>query len=624
VIARGGSAPPPAVAVSVLLSLVLPLRRRVLQTHVVAVVDTLGFRSAHAARTTSRIVDAALGLPRHGGVVEHFGRTLFASDPDGRFAWSAGMVRRAHAGWAYDVVESTAHVLRRRALASGDPVPDWVWAQLPRTHPSPTRFAPFMTDVLRTVLHGLEPSLAWRIEGCALERPRPGRRWTVWSSLTSAEPTPMKLGAALESLGVQSGTDALERETPCAIMRLLETRARPSGAGGDALRWRAFPALLRGRHHDGVVLAGLPMDALRGADHVRGRGDLDWAFASFVEAGAFLCGVNLARRLPNVQPMSPDDLDALAPNARVAQLYLAGLLAPLAEVPPTHRVFDSLSAIASRTYEGREAEGRIVLAPPGASGLTMRLPFRDAARLDDTKLVRKLLEAAKDGLALCSDGEVAHALVEIDAARLPRSEAFVVELDGRDAWNFYAPARRHPMLVVHRGIARAPRESQSPALARSLRRAFPIEREAIKRFDSVASAMRFAKHGALLVIDPQAFEQAHPDGRPGGEPPLTAAIRTGAPILLTREVAASLAEIDGAMLVDPQCMLYAAGVILDGDEADRLDELESARARGARYSSAWRYASKRERQGVSVVIVLVSQDGDIDVVCREDLLGTRR
>jgi DNA integrity scanning protein DisA with diadenylate cyclase activity len=126
------------------------------------------------------------------------------------------------------------------------------------------------------------------------------------------------------------------------------------------------------------------------------------------------------------------------------------------------------------------------------------------------------------------------------------------------------------------------------------------------------------------VIDPQAFEQAHPDGRPGGEPPLTAAIRTGAPILLTREVAASLAEIDGAMLVDPQCMLYAAGVILDGDEADRLDELESARARGARYSSAWRYASKRERQGVSVVIVLVSQDGDIDVVCREDLLGTRR
>jgi hypothetical protein len=583
----------------------------------VASVDTLRFRSALAARTTARLVDAALGLPRRGAIIDPM------AESEGRFAWTAAAVRRAPGGFAYDVTESHLHVCRRRTIVGRDPVPTWAWAQLPRTHSTPSQFATLVLDVMRTALHGLEPSLAWRIEACAIERARAGTRWRVWSStrLKPAARPKGRRGAAhgLDAIGLDA--DIPEDESLADVVRRIETRARPTSVSAEPLRWRAFPALLRGSHHEGAVLVGLPVESLRGPDHVRGRGDLEWAFSSFVEAGAFLCGANLARRLPGVQPLSPDDLDTLAPNARVAQMYLAGLLAPLTESPPTQRVFDSLCAIAARTYEGREPQGRILLAARDAPGVAMQMEFREPTRLDESKLVRKLVETAKNGFVLLSDGELVHGLVAMDEAALPKGAAFVAQFDGRDAWNLFAPRSRSPMLVVHRGIARSPRGGQAPALTRALRRVFEIGREPMQRFEQVMAALRFAKHGALLVIDPQADEQAHPDGRPGGEPPLTAAIRTPDPIVLTRSLAASLSEIDGAILVDTECRLHAAGVILDGDEADRGEEPEGSRARGARFASAWRYAAKRARQGEPVIIVIVSQDGDVEVVTRAQSLA---
>lgn len=79
-----------------------------------------------------------------------------------------------------------------------------------------------------------------------------------------------------------------------------------------------------------------------------------------------------------------------------------------------------------------------------------------------------------------------------------------------------------------------------------------------------------------------------------------------APISLTmpesRELAASLGRIDGALHVDQSGLLQAFGCLLDGQRQPNED-----RARGARFNSALRYTAEH----AEAVVVVVSEDGPI-------------
>src|SRR5206468_4283631 len=82
-------------------------------------------------------------------------------------------------------------------------------------------------------------------------------------------------------------------------------------------------------------------------------------------------------------------------------------------------------------------------------------------------------------------------------------------------------------------------------------------------------------HGTVLVITPEATAEAKrlaSQGTPIHAVPLTA------------DLVRSVTSIDGAVLIDTECICHAIGVILDGDAVEFGDP-----ARGARYNSSLRY-----------------------------------
>jgi hypothetical protein len=82
------------------------------------------------------------------------------------------------------------------------------------------------------------------------------------------------------------------------------------------------------------------------------------------------------------------------------------------------------------------------------------------------------------------------------------------------------------------------------------------------------------------------------------------------PFEVTAGNVAAYSVIDGAVLLDQDCRCHAFGVILDGDSiGDKADA-----SRGARYNSALRYYEKRRGCGDRLCLVILSDDGMLDIV----------
>jgi hypothetical protein len=109
------------------------------------------------------------------------------------------------------------------------------------------------------------------------------------------------------------------------------------------------------------------------------------------------------------------------------------------------------------------------------------------------------------------------------------------------------------------------------------------------------------KQGTTLIFSDNAASEA---ARPKCEGSLVT------PFEITAENVAAYSLIDGAMLLDPDCRCHAFGVILDGDSiGDKADA-----SRGARYNSALRYYEKRRSCGDRLCLVILSDDGMLDIV----------
>jgi hypothetical protein len=84
------------------------------------------------------------------------------------------------------------------------------------------------------------------------------------------------------------------------------------------------------------------------------------------------------------------------------------------------------------------------------------------------------------------------------------------------------------------------------------------------------------------------------------------------PVSATPELIKHVTRIDGAVLLGPDAVCHAIGVILDG-----MATPEGDLARGARFNSALRYVRTHKEPCIAVV---VSEDGGIDLI--PDLLPT--
>lgn len=265
---------------------------------------------------------------------------------------------------------------------------------------------------------------------------------------------------------------------------------------------------------------------------------------------------------------------------------------------------ESLDAVAAQPYEGRAGAGTLLLLAPEHTHVDVVVSFDRPVSVRATRELRKVLEMSVPDLGLLCDGANVYGMGRLAPGYDPRAEdAFLVTVVGRGSWELTLPAGDGsdgvPLLRVDNGRASLPKGRLSKdKFLDTVGRLFPgaPEGSADLLWD-LAQACAGQAHGTMLVVHPEAAREGqrlHPQAL------------TIAPTHPSPEALLAMTSIDGAVLVGPDALCHAVGVILDGTATGTGDP-----ARGARYNSAVRYLAG---QGKGALIIIVSEDGMINLL----------
>lgn len=254
---------------------------------------------------------------------------------------------------------------------------------------------------------------------------------------------------------------------------------------------------------------------------------------------------------------------------------------------------EPLSEIAIRTYESSTAHGRLLLVHPEHDALDVHLHLDRPVRLTAARAVRKLLETTDDALALLVHKDGVYGLGRV-VEGLP-ADVFEIAITAHATWEL-----RGAQGVLLRFEYRRPTLPRPILDEGALIDAFErllggaVDERALI---PLVRAATVARHGTTLVVSEDAASEA---ARLGGQ------ATTVTPTLATVDLLDHVAQIDGAVLVDPKGICHAIGVILDGEVTAQGDP-----SRGARFNSAHRYQRSAR---CPTVVVIVSEDGEVTLV----------
>jgi len=134
--------------------------------------------------------------------------------------------------------------------------------------------------------------------------------------------------------------------------------------------------------------------------------------------------------------------------------------------------------------------------------------------------------------------------------------------------------------------------------ARIVRIVFPaLDPDSIGYLWDLAQQATSQPTGTILVITTGAANEAKR---------LTRQCFRVVPRIMTPSVLRLVTNIDGAVLIEPNAMCHAIGVILDGLATEKGDS-----SRGSRFNGALRYVNSSR---YPVLAVVVSEDGWIDLL----------
>jgi hypothetical protein len=222
--------------------------------------------------------------------------------------------------------------------------------------------------------------------------------------------------------------------------------------------------------------------------------------------------------------------------------------------------------------------------------------------------VRKLLEMTTPSIHLLADADKVYAL----GRQVGQYEAEREDLFAFHFLTYYTWELSHAGHTLARcryglpGLAR-PRLNRL-AFKREYKRTFGVPKaEQFERLWQVVLEASHQAKGTLLVISTEALAEADR---------LKLQCTLIEPVILTPTITQLVTAIDGAVLLDPQGYCYSIGVILDG----KASSGHGNSTRGARYNSAIRYV---ESSDFPTLVVVVSEDGMVDVMTKESLAESR-
>lgn len=294
-----------------------------------------------------------------------------------------------------------------------------------------------------------------------------------------------------------------------------------------------------------------------------------------------------------------DEIGAAADIARAAAERLTGSVVLLAGDAVGMGLFDGLNRVATMRYEKRVGVGSLLLAGKDSEYVDRSVTLSEPVRLSETRTLRKLLEvSSRDGEWLLTDGSEVYGLGSQKEDYPAEAESvFKLLVSGDGTWELQHGDVR--LASVQHGVPRLPEERVRRELLDDICVRVFDEFDSDALWALVMSAAD-AEHGTMLVISAAAEAEA---SRLGSQ-----SIRME-PATLQKALVQQATGIDGAVLVDPSGRCHAIGVILDGTATSKGD-----RSRGARFNSAVKYLASAEDKGIPTAILLVSEDGMINLV----------
>lgn len=273
-------------------------------------------------------------------------------------------------------------------------------------------------------------------------------------------------------------------------------------------------------------------------------------------------------------------------------------LAKTFQVPRRFQVFNELSSLA---YERRDSEGRVLLAQVDHPDIHVLMNLSEPTDLTKVGVVRKLLETTSEEVFLLCDVRKAWGLGRLLADTVtPTANLFKIQFKGRFAWTLSQDERR--LMDVRNGVPSLPFPILDRGTVEQVITARLGENSDPARVYEMLTQAAGQRHGTLVVVSAEATKEA-----------VRLRMRSIPiqPSLLGPELIEPLTRIDGALLLDPQGMCHAVGVILDGKASPKTGD----RGRGSRFNSAKTYLDSRAAEGQGQCFaVVVSEDGMVQVL----------
>lgn len=276
-------------------------------------------------------------------------------------------------------------------------------------------------------------------------------------------------------------------------------------------------------------------------------------------------------------------------------------------------IYDKLNIISSLNYEGEEGHGKILFTDEKYLNgkeehpdIFYAIKFANKVPISLYRAIRKLLEISKGKNYLLSDAKYIYGIGYTKPSySKEREDIFLVKFLKHYTWQLYHDDDKL-MFVSHENPTipreRIPKNDFAEEVVevfgkigiRDIDRLYGIVRQAIKQ-----------KKGSLLLITDHCVEEVER---------LKNQCLTIKPTLINSEQVEALSSIDGALIINPQGEVYAAGAILDGYASEF-----GTVTRGARYNSSIRYVETmtiKNDNPHNCLAIVISEDGMIDVISK--------
>lgn len=276
-------------------------------------------------------------------------------------------------------------------------------------------------------------------------------------------------------------------------------------------------------------------------------------------------------------------------------------------------LFEHINNISSLYYENNVSRGKIVFTKQssikkGHRNIEQILLLEQKVSLYNTRLIRKLLEMSKSGVALLSDGKYVYGICRIIGNfDYHLEDIFLIDFLDLYEWNFIYN-KKILIKTSHYEVYLPQNEISYMEFRLRLKELFPkISSKSINRLLLIMNKATEQKNGTMIVISKNAKSEINRLKDQGF---------LVKPKVITPDIVKKITSIDGAVLIDTDCICYGIGVILDGMASGNGDT-----SRGARYNSAIRYIETiRDNKNYSdCLAIVISEDGYVDLVSKYTL-----